>query len=51
MRHADGLGAEYVAIIGERELRENSVTLKRLSTGEQETVAVGDVAGRLGQQD
>jgi histidyl-tRNA synthetase len=48
MRHADGLGAEYVAIIGERELREGSVTLKRLATGEQETVAAGDVVARVG---
>ena len=47
MRHADGLGAEYVAIIGERELREDSVTLKRLATGEQEMVTVADVAGRF----
>jgi len=50
MRHADGLGAEYVAIIGERELREDSATLKRLTTGEQETVAVADVAGRVGER-
>jgi histidyl-tRNA synthetase len=47
MRHADGLGAEYVAIIGEREMREGSVTLKRLATGEQETVALADLASRL----
>jgi histidyl-tRNA synthetase len=50
MRHADSLGAEYVAIIGERELREDSATLKRLATGEQETVAVRDVAGRVGER-
>jgi histidyl-tRNA synthetase len=48
MRHADSLGAEYVAIIGERELRDGSVTLKRLATGEQQAVALADVAGRVG---
>ena len=48
MRQAGALGAEYAAIIGERELREGSVTLKRLADGEQEVVAVGDVAGRVG---
>jgi histidyl-tRNA synthetase len=47
MRHADALGAEYVAIIGERELRDGSVTLKRLATGEQEPVALADVAARV----
>jgi histidyl-tRNA synthetase len=48
MRHADALGAEYVAIIGERELREASVTLRRLSDGAQELVTMGDVVGRVG---
>jgi histidyl-tRNA synthetase len=48
MRHADALGAEYVAIIGERELREDSVTLRRLSDGAQELVTMGDVVGRVG---
>jgi histidyl-tRNA synthetase len=47
MRHAGSLGADYVAIIGERELRDNAVTLKRLSDGEQEIVAMVDVAGRV----
>jgi histidyl-tRNA synthetase len=54
MRHAGALGADYVAIIGERELREGTVTLKRLSDGEQEVVAMGEVAaraGRVGQLD
>ncbi len=48
MRHAGALGAEYVAIIGERELREGSVTLKRLETGEQELFLLADLARRLG---
>jgi histidyl-tRNA synthetase len=47
MRHADGLHAEWVAIIGERELKEGSVTLKHLSDGSQDMVALGDVAARV----
>lgn len=47
LRHADALGAEYAAIIGERELNDGTVTLKRLSDGAQETVAMGDLVGRL----
>ncbi|HSP55337.1 MAG TPA: histidine--tRNA ligase [Dehalococcoidia bacterium] len=46
MRHADGIGARYAAIIGERELAEGMVTLKRLDTGEQELVSIRDMAGR-----
>lgn len=47
MRHADGIGARYVAIIGERELAEGMVTLKRLDTGEQSLVSAGDVARQV----
>ncbi len=47
MRHADALGARYVAIIGERELADGTVTLKDLRDGKQEAVALGDVAGRI----
>jgi len=47
MRQADALGAAYVAIIGERELRDGVVTLRRLADGTQETVALGDVAQRV----
>jgi histidyl-tRNA synthetase len=49
MRHADGIGARYAAIIGERELADGAVTLKRLDTGAQELVAMGDVAVRVGE--
>ncbi len=47
MRHAGALGAAYAAIIGERELGDGTVTLKRLSDGAQETVAMRDVATRV----
>jgi histidyl-tRNA synthetase len=47
MRHADALGARYVAIIGERELADGTVSLKDLRDGGQEVIAVADVLGRL----
>ena len=37
MRHADSLGVQYAAIIGERELADGTVTLKNLRDGSQET--------------
>jgi len=49
MRHADALGAAYVAILGENELAENTVTLRQLSDGTQETVPLADLASRVGQ--
>jgi len=47
MRHADGIGARYAAIIGERELAEGTVTLRRLETGEQLLIPVAEIAGRV----
>jgi histidyl-tRNA synthetase len=47
MRQADALGAEYAAVIGQRELASGAVALRRLSDGHQETVPVADVAERL----
>jgi histidyl-tRNA synthetase len=48
LRHADNLQARYVAIIGERELADGTVTLKDLGNGGQTAVALTDVAARLG---
>jgi histidyl-tRNA synthetase len=50
MRHADALGAEYAAVIGQRELAAGAVALRRLSDGHQEAVPLADVAGRVGGQ-
>jgi len=47
LRQADALNAEYAAIIGARELKDELVTLKRLADGEQEMVPISDAAGRL----
>lgn len=47
MRHANALGAAYAAIIGQRELRDGAVSLRRLADGSQETVSLADVVGHL----
>ena len=47
MRHADAVGARYVAILGEREMADGSVTLKDLVTGDQETAPLQDVGAWL----
>ena len=44
MRHADALGAAYAAIIGQRELRDGTASLRRLADSSQETVPLGEVA-------
>lgn len=49
MRQADAVGAAYAAIIGRRELADGTVALRRLADGQQETVAMAEVAGRLAQ--
>jgi histidyl-tRNA synthetase len=47
LRMADRAGAVFAAIVGERELTEGVVTLRRLTDGAQETVPLDDVAARL----
>ncbi|HSL10440.1 MAG TPA: histidine--tRNA ligase [Actinomycetota bacterium] len=47
LKMADRAGAAYAAILGERELAEGTVTLRRLSDGAQEPVPIGAVPGRL----
>ncbi len=43
LKQADRSGAAFVAIIGERELAEGVVTLRRLADGIQKTVPAGEV--------
>ena len=44
---ADRAGAEFVAILGEHELADDTVTLRRLADGVQKTVPAGDVVRLL----
>lgn len=47
LRQANGFGVDYVAIIGEDEVKSQSVTLRHMATGEQQTVAMDKLAGLL----
>ena len=47
LRHADALGARYVAILGDRELAQGEVTLRDMEDGQQRSVAVGDLLSNV----
>ncbi len=44
LRHADALGARYVAILGDRELAQGEVTLRDMRDGQQRSMAEEEVA-------
>lgn len=47
MGRADTLKAPYVAIIGETELQENTISLKNMTTGEQKTLTTDELIKTL----
>ncbi len=47
LQYASTIGAPFAAILGSSELLAGTVALKNLTTGEQVTVPVGEVAARL----
>jgi len=47
MRHASGLGASNVIIIGPREHAEGVATVRDMQSGDQVEVAVDDLVGRM----
>jgi histidyl-tRNA synthetase len=51
LRMADRAGAAFVAILGERELADGTVVLKRLVDGEQRSVPTADVVAWLTEPD
>jgi histidyl-tRNA synthetase len=51
LRMADRAAATFAAILGERELAAEAVTMRRLADGEQTEVALGDVVNWLGARD
>ncbi len=51
LRTADRASARYAAILGERELTERIVTLRRLEDGEQRQVALDDVVNWLARSE
>lgn len=44
---ADRLRAKYVLVLGEDELANNQITVKRMATGDQETIAIQDVTNYI----
>ncbi len=51
LKMADRSGATYAAILGERELEDGVVTVRRLSDGVQERVPLADVVNWLTTHD
>lgn len=49
-KYADQIKVPYVCILGETEIAEGKVTLKNLSSGEQETISVIDVSKKIKEQ-
>lgn len=47
LKMADRSGAAFAIILGERELAEETATLRRLADGEQETVPIAEVTAKL----
>lgn len=47
LQYAAGLGASYAAILGAKELAEGVIALKDLRSGEQQSVALPEVASRV----
>jgi len=48
---ADKMGARYLLIVGENEVKADAFALKHLASGEQVTVPRGDLPGRIGESD
>jgi histidyl-tRNA synthetase len=51
LRMADRAGAGFAAILGERELAADVITMRRLADGQQQEVALSDVVNWLGARD
>lgn len=47
MKRADRLGAEYVLIVGEKELEEGSVILRNMNTKEQTAIPIDDIVKKI----
>lgn len=47
MAYADKKGIPFVALVGESEMQAKTVTLKNMTSGEQESVKIGELAEKL----
>ncbi|MDE6866044.1 MAG: histidine--tRNA ligase, partial [Muribaculaceae bacterium] len=46
-KYADKLSIPYVAVIGEDEVKGNTITLKNMETGEQETLELNEAISKI----
>ena len=46
-KYADKLSIPYVIVIGDEEIQNNTVTLKNMETGEQETIALEEAIKKI----
>ena len=46
-KYAERKGVPYIVILGSRELQEGNVVVKNLGTGEQQTIAAGELAAHI----
>ena len=47
LEYSNKLGVDYVVILGEREYKENAVTIKNMRTGEQFKVSLEEVGRNI----
>ena len=47
MRQANSLGIAYALILGEQEIAMRNVVLRDMSSGEQKTIPLAEIASRL----
>ena len=47
MDYANAIGVPFLAVIGEREMKEGKVTLRDMKTGKEEFISADDVAARI----
>ena len=45
LNYSNSINAETVIIVGERDLKENKITIKKMSTGEELQVSIDDFPG------
>lgn len=50
MSYADSLHIPYVAFVGEEEMKDGTITLKDMGSGEQETLTLADAVAKLSER-
>ena len=47
IKYADSINVPFVCVLGESEIAAKNVTLKNMSTGDQQTISRADIASRI----